>query len=218
MNRLRELREEKGFSLKKLGEEVDMSASVLGNYERGDRNPKVDIWEKLATYFDVSTSYIMGISKERVEPTEQLSKTLEKVILSIRDTNKNPDIKADALLSVKTLMLKEFSDYYISLLNQSDELAELSFQAFNNFSDTLKFISSNNDYDATLRLSTIEALINDIFKDDYYFETDNSDPEISIRRRRKTKDIAIEYNQYKKEIIESLDREFQSKLENLQIN
>lgn len=71
MNRLRELREKKGYSLKKLGEETVMNASVLGNYERGDRNPKQEVWKKLADYFGVSVPYIMGfdITKGKNEVT-----------------------------------------------------------------------------------------------------------------------------------------------------
>lgn len=65
MNRLRELREERGYSLRELGEKIGMNASVLGNYERGDRQPKIEIWEKIANFFDVPVAYLMGISNSR---------------------------------------------------------------------------------------------------------------------------------------------------------
>ncbi|PLA80805.1 hypothetical protein CYR81_07020 [Enterococcus faecalis] len=62
MNRLRQLREQNHLSLSKLGEKLGMSAAVLGNYERGDREPKVDIWKKIANFFDVDTAYLMGLT------------------------------------------------------------------------------------------------------------------------------------------------------------
>ncbi|MGM0338694.1 helix-turn-helix domain-containing protein [Enterococcus sp. AZ007] len=69
MNRLRELREKKGFSLKELGEELGMSAAVLGNYERGNREPKLETWSKLAEYFKVSVGYVSGITDSKNDLT-----------------------------------------------------------------------------------------------------------------------------------------------------
>lgn len=65
MNRLRELREERGYSLRELGEKLEMNASVLGNYEREDRQPKIEIWERIAAFFNVTPAYIMGLSPIR---------------------------------------------------------------------------------------------------------------------------------------------------------
>lgn len=63
MNRLRELRENKNLTLKQLEKQINMNASVLGNYERGDRQPKIEVWETLADFFDVSVPYIMGLEE-----------------------------------------------------------------------------------------------------------------------------------------------------------
>lgn len=64
MNRLRELRESQNLSLRSLGKLVNMSASVLGNYEREDRHPKKETWEILANHFGVSVPYIMGLTDD----------------------------------------------------------------------------------------------------------------------------------------------------------
>lgn len=61
MNRLKELRKEKGISLKELSKEVNISADSLGKYERGERNPKIDKFKKLAKYFNVTVPYLQGI-------------------------------------------------------------------------------------------------------------------------------------------------------------
>ena len=61
MNRLKELRENKGLSLEDLSKEINIPKTSLSNYERYKREPKIEVWNKLAKYFDVSTAYLMGL-------------------------------------------------------------------------------------------------------------------------------------------------------------
>lgn len=70
-NRIRELRKEKGLTLKELSQQLKdkgtpLSASSLIKYERGERNPKLETWIKLADFFGVSVSYLQGISNNRI--------------------------------------------------------------------------------------------------------------------------------------------------------
>ncbi|MGX6409247.1 helix-turn-helix domain-containing protein [Weissella confusa] len=62
-NRLKELRNQHGYSLKYVSEKVGISVSALGNYESGIRNPKYETWRALADLYNVSVSYIQGIAK-----------------------------------------------------------------------------------------------------------------------------------------------------------
>lgn len=85
MNRLKELRNEKGLTLKEVSSElskqrIKLSAdglakyergvrvpkiqfiNTLSNYERGDREPKLATWEKLAEFYDVDPEYLVGWS------------------------------------------------------------------------------------------------------------------------------------------------------------
>lgn len=64
-NRLKQLREEKGFSLNEMSEKTGFPYQTLRNYEIEKRQPKRDVWDKLADFFEVSTAYIMGLSQER---------------------------------------------------------------------------------------------------------------------------------------------------------
>lgn len=69
-NRLRELREEKGLTLKELVDDlrkVDLkiSSDTLAKYERGEREPKLERWQKLADYFDVPIPYLQGLGVSR---------------------------------------------------------------------------------------------------------------------------------------------------------
>lgn len=64
-NRITELREEKGLSMRKLSESLkekglSLSTDSLSKYERGVRNPKIENWEKLAEFFEVPVEYVQG--------------------------------------------------------------------------------------------------------------------------------------------------------------
>ena len=68
VNKLRELRSEKGLTLrtavKELNKKTGLSISpdTLAKYERGVREPKLVVWQKLADFYNVSILYIQGIS------------------------------------------------------------------------------------------------------------------------------------------------------------
>lgn len=63
-NRIKELREKNNLTLRGLGDKVNMSSSRISQYETGKREPKLETWNKLAEYFNVPTSYLMGLSDD----------------------------------------------------------------------------------------------------------------------------------------------------------
>lgn len=65
MNRLRELRKEKKLTLKEVSSQLEqnnfkISPDALAKYERGDREPKLETWERLARFYNVSVPYLQG--------------------------------------------------------------------------------------------------------------------------------------------------------------
>lgn len=68
-------REKRGLSLRKLADDLnekrvfekDISFNTLGHYERGDREPKLATWEKLANYFGVPVPYLQGYEMDETE-------------------------------------------------------------------------------------------------------------------------------------------------------
>ncbi|WP_304598899.1 helix-turn-helix domain-containing protein [Lactobacillus intestinalis] len=60
MNRLKELRKENNLSQRELGKAIGVTGQAISLYERGDREPKLKILEKLADYFGVSVDYLRG--------------------------------------------------------------------------------------------------------------------------------------------------------------
>lgn len=64
-NRIKQLREEKGWSQSELGEKLNLQKAAISKYESG-KVPLTDlIIEKLVKIFDESSDYILGISSER---------------------------------------------------------------------------------------------------------------------------------------------------------
>ena len=72
MNRLKELRKEKGLTLTELGKKVQIPNNTLSQYENEKRTPKTETWQALADYFNVSVPYLQGkIFKEDLSPELQ---------------------------------------------------------------------------------------------------------------------------------------------------
>ena len=68
MNRLRELRKEKKLTLKEVSSQLEqnnlkISPDALAKYERGDREPRLETWEKLANFWEVSVPYLQGLDQ-----------------------------------------------------------------------------------------------------------------------------------------------------------
>lgn len=65
MNRLKDLRLQKGKLQEDIGKVIGVSGRAVGNYETGKRDMSPEIILKLAKYFNVSTDYLLGKSDEK---------------------------------------------------------------------------------------------------------------------------------------------------------
>lgn len=61
MNRLRILRKNRRLTIKEVAYTVGITEQALSYYEREERDPKRETWIKLADYYDVPVSYLMGL-------------------------------------------------------------------------------------------------------------------------------------------------------------
>ena len=64
MNRIKQLRQERQLSQRKLGEIINASNQAVSAYESGIRNPKEETWKALADFFGVSVPYLQGAYSE----------------------------------------------------------------------------------------------------------------------------------------------------------
>jgi len=58
-DRIKRLREEKEISQKALAEFINVSPSTVGMYEQGRRMPSTEILNLIATYFNVTSDYLL---------------------------------------------------------------------------------------------------------------------------------------------------------------
>ena len=65
MNRIKELRNEKGLLQSDVAEYIGKSERIVGFYEKGERDPNTDTLIKLSELFNVSIDYILGKSNIR---------------------------------------------------------------------------------------------------------------------------------------------------------
>ena len=65
MNRLKELRTEKGLFQEEIAKIIDTSAQAISLYEIGKRNMNTNMILKFANFFEVSTDYLLGKSDIR---------------------------------------------------------------------------------------------------------------------------------------------------------
>lgn len=63
-SRIREIRTNQGLSQLQLASELGMIKQRVNNWESGVSLPSVDVLVALATYFNVSTDYLLGLSEE----------------------------------------------------------------------------------------------------------------------------------------------------------
>lgn len=61
--RLEQTRVKLGFSQKEVAAAIGASASVISNYESGERTPSVENLMSLANLYKCSTDYLLGLEK-----------------------------------------------------------------------------------------------------------------------------------------------------------
>lgn len=65
---LRFLRKERGYSQKKVAEDLGISQALLSHYEKGIRECGLDFVVRVADYFDVSCDYLLGRMPREAAP------------------------------------------------------------------------------------------------------------------------------------------------------
>ncbi|EIT85957.1 DNA-binding protein [Fictibacillus macauensis ZFHKF-1] len=84
--KVRELRISRGYTLRKVGESVDMDYSYLSKVENGKVNPSLELLQTLADFYNVDISYFF------IEMPDELRELgVEYVTLSKKAKEKNID-------------------------------------------------------------------------------------------------------------------------------
>ena len=93
-NKITELRKQHNFSQTELAKQLGASRTIVGNYERNENTPSIDMILKLAKVFNVSLDYLVGEGQlanydkevlKRIEDIEQLDKETQNKLFFLID-------------------------------------------------------------------------------------------------------------------------------------
>lgn len=79
-SRIKQLREKRGLIQEILAAELGITQQMLSKYERDVTLIKVDILKKIATYLNVTTDYLLGVSdvKRDLQRQMKMNETLDE--------------------------------------------------------------------------------------------------------------------------------------------
>ena len=98
-NKLKKLRENKQLLQKDLGEILGVSASTIGMYEQGRREPDNTILKKISKYFKVSIDYLLDnetLNNSKQKELEE-KETLKKALIKNGYMKKDEDLSDEEL-------------------------------------------------------------------------------------------------------------------------
>jgi XRE family transcriptional regulator len=102
MNRLKELRKQKGLTQQELADEISVSKITVLRWENEERQIKPEKAQQLADFFGVSVGYLLGYSEYR-----ELERALDKTIFS-----NYPDVETFLTQEIKELIGERIKDFY----------------------------------------------------------------------------------------------------------
>lgn len=105
--RLTALMEEIDISQVELGKRIGISNVTISRYINGERIPRLDIIIKLANVFNVSTDYLLGITKNRKQ--KSISGNIDNDISEIASTlfsfDENEHLNKNQIKFIKNMIL-----------------------------------------------------------------------------------------------------------------
>lgn len=185
LNRIKLLRKEKSLTLDGLSNKIGISRATLNRYENGDSEPKIETWEKIANFFNVSVPYIMGFVDEKednnlsedyisyIDYNLSLDSKIKTQLLNILDNYEedNSKIHVGALNDI----LNEFSSLLQTLSESNNE--ELSHRynsaalIFTITIDLIKQLYSSTEEKPIEELASIFMILHELYLDSYFKNT-----------------------------------------------
>ena len=94
---LKSIRTQKGLTQQAVAEGIQCSATVYARYERGEREPSIEMLLKLSAFFDVTVDYLLGNSE-----TVMSSFTKYEMDLVIAAREADDRAREDALATLRS--------------------------------------------------------------------------------------------------------------------
>lgn len=106
MNRLRELRLEKGLLQSDIAKIINKSERTVGFYETGDRDMGTETLGILSNFFEVTIDYLLGKSDER-NPKETDPLGLAKIGFNMKDYNPPTETQKQQIKGLLEVIMKD---------------------------------------------------------------------------------------------------------------
>ncbi len=131
-NKLKQLRLEHGYTIRSLAEALNknglkITSMTISRYERGEREPKLATWQKLADFFNVDVPYLQGIQKfKNSSDRKEMFQSLTSKIETFESQEEYDDINKTLI----DLRIDDDYDYLEKIYQQIPELFGLSDNLF----------------------------------------------------------------------------------------
>ena len=83
--RIRSLRETKGWTQQELGNQADVNYKFLGEIERGQQNPSLNVLVKVASALEVDLPDLLRFEHE-ISDRKQIEARIERILKTMPDT------------------------------------------------------------------------------------------------------------------------------------
>ncbi|MCM1009143.1 MAG: helix-turn-helix domain-containing protein [Ruminococcus flavefaciens] len=123
--RLIRLREQKGLTQQQLADKLQITRQSLSLYEKAERTINIELFAKIADFFNVSTDYLMGRTdvtsmNEDIQTACKVTGLSEPVIEHIKDLSKFVEdgyftsVLEQLILGLNHLILYSVEDYHVA--------------------------------------------------------------------------------------------------------
>jgi transcriptional regulator with XRE-family HTH domain len=94
---IRRIRKSKGITMRELAAVVGISEQGIGNYERGDREPGIDMINKIAAALDAPVHDLIGSTEDK-SPIKELGRLAKVELSQIIGSENLKDLSRESLL------------------------------------------------------------------------------------------------------------------------
>ena len=165
-NRIAELRKKKKLSQAQLAKETGLTRQAISLYEISKREPKLEIWLKLAEFSDVPTPYLQGVSNYSKKDEEELNRLIPLMF----DNNHKPNWDVinkvsdiERVLSVDDYSKRQFEDANLIIDTLFSKLPDEK-KKYKEIISNSKFINGSDDLPEPVATYTnILSMVSEMF-------------------------------------------------------
>jgi transcriptional regulator with XRE-family HTH domain len=125
--RIKKLRKENNLTLAELAKKTNLAPNTISQYENGKRHPSIKATNKLASFFNVSSQYLLGYESTKIHQLSSIE-TIEKYL-------------KEATFSENKLQDKKIKETLLSCFDLLNDELETQLGKIETLEDP------NNDYD-----------------------------------------------------------------------